>query len=80
LVRTVTESKGVVGELLDLIRRAVQRNAMRAWEEGADFLGLLKSDSEVSARLTPAALEACFDLSYHMKQVDQIFGRVFGAA
>ena len=60
--------------------RAVQRNAMRAWEEGADFFGLLKSDSEVSARLTPAALEACFDLSYHMKQVDQIFGRVFGAA
>jgi len=60
--------------------RAVQRNAMRAWEEGSDFLGLLKADSEISARLSPAALEACFDLSYHIKRVDQVFGRVFGAA
>jgi len=56
---------------------AVQRNAMRAWEERADFLSLLKSDPDVSARLKPAALEACFDLGYHIKRVDQIFERVF---
>ena len=58
--------------------QAVQRNAMRAWADGADFLGLLKSDPEVSRRLAPAALEACFDLGYHTKRVDQIFKRVFG--
>jgi adenylosuccinate lyase len=51
---------------------------MRAWQEGLDFLGLLKSDPEVSQRLAPAALEACFDLAYHTKRVDQIFERVFG--
>ena len=58
--------------------QAVQRNVTRAWEERADFLSLLKSDPEVSARLKPAALEACFDLGYHIKRVDQIFRRVFG--
>jgi len=60
--------------------QAVQRNAMHAWEDSKDFLGLLKSDPEVSKRLKPAELEACFDLSYHIKRVDQIFERVFGRA
>jgi adenylosuccinate lyase len=60
--------------------QAVQRNAMRAWQEGVDFLGLLKADAEVSARLAPEALEACFDLAYHTKRIDQIFDRVFGSS
>ncbi len=58
--------------------RAVQRNAMRVWEEGQDFLGLLKADPDVAKQLAPAALEACFDLAYHTRQVDTIFRRVFG--
>jgi adenylosuccinate lyase len=58
--------------------RAVQRNAMKVWQEGADFLTLLKADPEVTKRLTPAAIEACFDLGYHTRQVDAIFKRVFG--
>ncbi len=58
--------------------RAVQRNAMRSWEKGLDFLGLLKSDPEITGRIKPAKLAACFNLSYHTKQVDRIFKRVFG--
>lgn len=58
----------------------VQRNAMKTWEHGADFLTELKSDADVVAKLTPAALEAMFDLGYHTKHVDTIFKRVFGAA
>jgi adenylosuccinate lyase len=58
--------------------QAVQRNAMRAWQEGVDFLGLLKADKEVSARIKTADLEACFDLGYHTKRVAEIFERVFG--
>ena len=60
--------------------RLVQRNAMPAWAEGADFLALLKADPEVSEALKPAELEALFDLGYHTKHVDTIFRRVFGAA
>ena len=60
--------------------QAVQRNAMRAWQEGVDFLGLLKSDPEVSARLAREVLEACFDLAYHTRRIDQIFDRVFGSS
>ncbi len=58
----------------------VQRNAMRVWSEGGDFLALLKADPEVSKALGAKDLEALFDLGYHTKHVDQIFARVFGAS
>ncbi len=56
----------------------VQRNAMKVWAEGADFLALLQADPEVTAFLDAAALAALFDLAYHTKHVDAIFTRVFG--
>ncbi|MFM1817063.1 MAG: Adenylosuccinate lyase [Pseudomonadota bacterium] len=60
--------------------RLVQRNAMKTWEEGRDFLTELKADGEVTAKLSPAELEAMFDDGYHLEQVDAIFTRVFGRA
>ena len=56
----------------------VQRNAMKTWREGKDFLTELKADPQVTAKLKPAELEAMFDLGYHFKHVDTIFARVFG--
>jgi adenylosuccinate lyase len=60
----------------------VQRNAMRVWESDGQLslLELLKADSDVKARLSDDELTALFDLEYHMKHVDTIFDRVFGAA
>ena len=58
----------------------VQRNAMPVWRGEGDFLTLLKGDPQVAEALTPIELEALFDLGYHLKHVDTIFGRVFGAA
>ena len=60
--------------------RMVQRNAMRVWQDGGDFLALLKADPDVAKALTPADLEALFDLGYHTKNVDTIFQRVFRSA
>lgn len=59
--------------------RLVQRNAMKVWEKGADFMEELKGDSEVTAALSNAEIEEKFDLGYHTKHVDTIFARVFGA-
>lgn len=58
--------------------RLVQRNAMQVWAGEGDFLALLKADPEVSGKIDPAALAACFDPAYHTKHVDTIFARVFG--
>ena len=58
--------------------RLVQRNAMRVWEEGKDFLVELLADPEVMAALGEAKVRESFDLNYHLKHVDTIFKRVFG--
>ncbi|MGA2492538.1 MAG: adenylosuccinate lyase [Roseiarcus sp.] len=56
----------------------VQRNAMPVWRGEGEFLTLLKADKDVAKALSAAELESLFDLGYHLKQVDTIFGRVFG--
>jgi adenylosuccinate lyase len=58
----------------------VQRNAMKAWEGGGDFLALLDADKEVLKHLSKAELSSSFDLDFHFAQVDTIFRRVFGRA
>ena len=60
--------------------RLVQRNAMRVWEQGADFLEELLGDEEVRAALPESVIREKFDLGYHTKHVDTIFARVFGNA
>ncbi|MBX9726393.1 MAG: adenylosuccinate lyase, partial [Rickettsiales bacterium] len=57
---------------------AVQRNAMKVWLEGANFLHELKNDPTISEKLTTEELCALFDTSYHTKHVETIFNRVFG--
>jgi adenylosuccinate lyase len=56
----------------------VQRNAMKVWEQGADFLTELKGDSDVTAKINAGELEELFDIGYHTKNVNVIFKRVFG--
>ena len=60
--------------------RLVQRNAMKVWEQGADFLEELLGDEEVRAALPEEVIREKFDLGYHTKHVDTIFTRVFGNA
>ncbi len=58
----------------------VQRNAMKTWEHGKNFLTELKADKDVTAKLSAKDLDSMFDDAYHLKHVDTIFARVFGAA
>ena len=58
----------------------VQRNAMPVWRGQGDFLVLLKADADITHVLPASELESLFDLGYHLKHVDTIFRRVFGAA
>jgi len=67
--------KGVAREVA---YRLVQKNAMRTWNNEGPLLDLLKADPEVSAALSDAELEGLFDTTFHFKNVDAIFERVFG--
>lgn len=54
----------------------VQRNALKAWEEKADFEQLVLHDQDIAKYLTNDQIEACFDYNYHIKNVDTIFKRL----
>ncbi|EJF87366.1 adenylosuccinate lyase [Bartonella rattimassiliensis] len=57
--------------------RIVQRNAMKVWEQGKDFLEELLNDKDVVKVLSEKDLREKFDLSYHTKHINTIFKRVF---
>jgi adenylosuccinate lyase len=87
--RNLNQMKGLVFSqkiLLDLTQagvsredsyRLVQRNAMKVWDQGADFQTELLADQEVVGVLGEAKIREAFDLNYHLKHVDTIFKRVF---
>ncbi|MBV5339286.1 MAG: adenylosuccinate lyase [Deltaproteobacteria bacterium] len=88
--KNLNQMKGLVFSqkiLLDLTQagvsredsyRLVQRNAMKVWEQGADFQTELLADQEVAGALGEAKIREAFDLNYHLKHVNTIFKRVFG--
>ncbi|MDB5366775.1 MAG: adenylosuccinate lyase [Rhodospirillales bacterium] len=60
--------------------KAVQRNAMAAWENRRDFRSELEKDQEIGKLLTKAQLDELFDPDFYLRNVDVIFARVFGKA
>ncbi|MCS6885658.1 MAG: adenylosuccinate lyase [Acidobacteriota bacterium] len=57
--------------------RLVQRNAMRSWDEKADFKQLVVSDPDISAVISEQKLEKVFDLRAQLQNIDKVFNRVF---
>jgi adenylosuccinate lyase len=55
----------------------VQRNAMKVWKNGQDFMQLIKEDKEIRQHLSEMEIEEVFNISYHLKYLDEIFKRVF---
>jgi adenylosuccinate lyase len=53
--------------------RLVQAHAMRAWDEGLDFVELLRGDRGVAGRID---LDAAFDLGAYTRHVDVVFERL----
>lgn len=54
----------------------VQPQAIRAWEENLNFKELMEAQPEVTAVLSQAEIDDCFDPYYHIRNVDTIFKRV----
>ncbi len=55
----------------------VQRNAMRVWDENEDFQDLVSKDSDIGAHLSREEIDAVFGLDTYLRNIDQIFDRVF---
>ncbi len=56
----------------------VQRNALLALSEpDKKFQDLLSKDPDIQKHLSPKELSSCFELSHHLRHIDEIFARVF---
>src|SRR6266516_1298758 len=75
------------GQLLLVLTRAgvsresayewVQRNAMKAWDDGEDFRKLVDGDADIAAHLSSEQIARVFSLDAYLRNVDTIFARVF---
>ena len=52
-----------------------QKYALRAWNERVPYRGLLEADAVVRERLSDADLDACFDVSHHVANLDVVYAR-----
>jgi adenylosuccinate lyase len=91
MLRNLESTKGLVysGQLfLDLVEKgmprdeaykAVQENAMVAWESDESFRDRVTRDARITKYLMPKDLEYAFDLQRQLRNVDKLFDRVFGS-
>jgi adenylosuccinate lyase len=56
--------------------RIVQRDALRAADEGRPFRDLVAADPEVAGRLSADALAACFDEAHLLRHVEAVMARL----
>lgn len=59
--------------------KLVQRNAMKSWRKGIEFKKLLLNDKDIKKHLKSGEINAIFDLTYYLKNIDYIFRRIFGS-
>ena len=59
--------------------KAVQENAMAAWESETSFRERVAKDARITRYMTAKDLEHTFDLNRQLRNVDKLFDRVFGA-
>src|SRR5262249_42739712 len=58
----------------------VQRNAMKAWDNGSDLKSAVSTDKEIRAHLSEEKITRVFSLDTYLRNVDAIFARVFERA
>jgi adenylosuccinate lyase len=56
--------------------KAVQRNALAAWNGESDFRANLEADPEVAKHLSAADLDELFDYRYFTRHVGRVFDRL----
>jgi adenylosuccinate lyase len=65
------------GMLREEAYRLVQSHAMTAWEQDGDFRKAVESDTAITKYLSPQTIEDSFSVSRQLRNIDQIFQRVF---
>jgi len=56
--------------------KLVQRNSLKSWKEGDDFLDLLEADDDITSVLPKQEIKKLFDYNYFLREIDTIFERL----
>ena len=60
----------------DQAYQIVQKNSLKAWNEGLDFEALVAADEEISRALSREEIKGCFSLDPYLEKIDYIYERV----
>jgi adenylosuccinate lyase len=89
MLKNLNQTRGLVfsGQLLlALTQKGVsredayvfaQRNAMKVWDEAADFKELVLADKDVRDKLSVEEIERVFSFEHYLRNVGKVFARVF---
>ena len=89
MMRNLEKTGGLIfsqSVLLALVRKGitreeayklVQKNAMQSWDQGKDFLTLLKKDKGIRKLLSAGEIDQSFKIKTQFRNIDRIFKRVF---
>ncbi len=58
----------------------VQRNALKAWDEGSELKSAVLADKDIRAHLSEDEIARVFSLDSYLRNIDKIFARVFAGA
>ncbi len=56
--------------------KLIQKNAMRAWDDGGHLRDYLRDEAEIATLLSPQQIDELFDYEYHLRHVDVAFERL----
>ncbi|MGB2601468.1 MAG: adenylosuccinate lyase [Candidatus Omnitrophota bacterium] len=88
MLENIGATKGLVHSqhiMLELIKRGatrmkayeiVQKAALEAYNSGKDFQSLMLEDARMNEYMSREEIENCFDLEYHLRQIDKIFKNI----
>lgn len=54
-----------------------QRNAMKVWDVGGEFQETVMKDADISSRLSAEEIARVFNVKHYLRNVENIFNRVF---
>jgi adenylosuccinate lyase len=54
-----------------------QRNAMKVWDEGGTYQELVTKDADIASHLSAEEITRVFDLRHYLRNVENVFKRVF---
>jgi adenylosuccinate lyase len=68
------------GVLRENAYKIVQQHALASWQSAGDFRAAIESDAEIQAHLTRDQIAESFSIERQLRNVDEIYRRVFGSA